>query len=90
MTAVKMVYHADFRIRSKADAIKFYDCVKACNLIPYNDTYVIRVEPGKCFSVVSKKAIADGTAWMHPSTCDDDGTLTYNYRKYINAYLREE
>jgi hypothetical protein len=85
-----MVYPSDLRIRSKADALKFYDCVKACHIIPYNDTYELRIEPNRCFSVISKQAIADGTAWMHPSTYDEDGTLAYNYRKYINADLRIE
>ena len=87
---ITMVYRSDLRIRSKADALKFYDCVKDCVLIPYNSTYKLRIEPNRCFSVISKKAIADGTAWMHPSTYDEDGTLAYNYRKYINAYLKKE
>ena len=87
---ITMVYRSDLRIRSKADALEFYDCIKACTLIPYNDTYKLRIEPNRCFSVISKQAIADGTAWMHPSTYDEDGTLAYNYRKYINAYLKKE
>jgi len=84
------VFHSDLRIRSKADALKFYDCIKACTLIPYNDTYKLRIEPNRCFSVISKQSIADGTAWMHPSNYDEDGTFAYNYRKYINAYLKGE
>jgi hypothetical protein len=85
-----MVYPSGFCIRSKADAIEFYNCVKACTIITYNKEYSLRIEPNRCFSVISNKSIADGTAWMHPSNYDDDGTFAYNYRKYINAYLRRE
>ena len=87
---VTMIYPSDLRIRSKADALKLYDCVKGCALIPYNDTYKIRIEPNRCFSIISKQSIADGTAWMIPSVYDEDGTRAYNYRKYINAYLKSE
>lgn len=90
MMTVTMIYPSNLCIRTKADALKFYDCVKACTRIPYNKDYDLRIEPNRCFSVISKQAIADGTAWMHPSTYDEDGTLAYNYRKYINAYLKRE
>ena len=84
---VTMIYRSGLRIRSKADALEFYDCIKACTIIPYNDVYVIRVEPNRCFSVISKQSVAEGKAWMMPSICDDDGTRAYRYRKYINAYI---
>lgn len=84
---VNMFYRSDFRIRFKADATEFYNGVKSCTIIPYNDVYSIRVEPNRCFSIVSKQAIYEGKAWMIPSVYDDDGKLAYNYRKYINAYL---
>ena len=87
---ITAIHRSDLRIRSKADALEFYNGIKACILIPYNETYKLRIEPNRCFSIVSKKAIADGTAWMIPSLCDEDGTLAYNYRKYINAYLKRE
>ena len=86
---ITMVYPSDLCIRSKADALKFYDCVKACTLIPYNKDYYLRIEPNMCFTVIGRKTVAEGNAWMVPSVCDDDGTLAYNYRKYINAYLRK-
>lgn len=87
---ITMVYPSDLRIRTKADALKFYDCVKACVIIPYNNDYDLRIEPNRCFTVISKKTIAEGNAWMIPSMYDDDGTLAYNYRKYINTHLRGE
>lgn len=87
---ITMIYRSNLRIRSKADALELYDCVKACTIIPYNDTYSIRLEPDRHFSIVSKQTIAKGDAWMIPSVYDDDGTLAYNYRKYINAFLKRD
>lgn len=85
---ITMIYRSDLRIRSKADALDFYDCIKACTLIPYNEYFWIRVEPNRCFSVVSRQIVAEGKAWMIPSNYDEDGNFAYNYRKYINAYLK--
>lgn len=87
---ITCMYRSDLVIRSKTDALEFYDGVKDVCLIPYNDVYVIRIEPNRCFSVISKQAVAEGKAWMIPSLRDDDGKCAYNYRKYINAYLKGE
>ena len=89
---VTMIHRSDLRIRSKADALKFYEGVKACTLIPYtkDGVLVLRVEPNNCISVVSKIAISHGDAWMWPSTHDTDGSIAYRYRKVINAYLARE
>ena len=81
------VFRANLRIRSKANALEFYDGVKHCMTIPYCDGYVIRVEPNKLIGVVSKEDIAKGRAWAVPNLKDEDGSIAYHYRKYINAWL---
>jgi len=80
-------FPSSLRITSKKTALDFYKCVKHCFVIPYNDAYVLRIEPDNCFSVISKETIRRGNAWMVPSFRDQDGKLAYNYRKYINAWL---
>lgn len=81
------VFRSSLRIRSKANALEFYDCVKHCMTIPYCDEYVIRVEPNNLISVVSKEDIKNGFAWAVPNLKDEDGSIAYSYRKYINAWL---
>lgn len=80
-------YPANLRIRSKADAIKFYGCIKHCVIIPYSDDMVIRVEPNNLISTVLKSDIKNGFAWAVPNLKDEDGSIAYSYRKYINAWL---
>jgi hypothetical protein len=87
---ITLIYDTGFQIRSKADALKFYSGVQNVFTIPYSRDFVLRIEPGRHFSVVSKQAISDGTACMIPSIVDDDGIRAYRYRKYINAYLRRD
>jgi hypothetical protein len=82
------VFPANLVIRGKEDAKRFYACVKSVHLIPYNRHYLLRIEPNNCFTVIAADTLALGLAWMIPSTCDEDGTLAFNYRKYINAWLR--
>ena len=85
---VTMIHRSDLVITSKATALEFYKGIRSTVIIPYNDTYVLRIEPNQCFSVIAKASIADGTAWMTPSVVDLDGIRAFRYRKYINAYLR--
>lgn len=81
------VYPANLRVRSKADALKFYGCIKHCITIPYMDDMVIRVEPNNLIGIVSKSDIRNGIAWAVPNFKDEDGSIAYRYRKYINAWL---
>lgn len=85
---VTMIHRSDLVITSKETALEFYNGVKSCILIPYTEKSVIRIEPNNQFSIISKTAISSGTAWMIPSVYDDDGSIAYRHRKYINAYLR--
>lgn len=78
------------RIRSKADALKFYGCVKHCIFIPINHRDYLRIEPDNCISVVDKATAKAGNAWMIPSMKDDDGSIAYQFRKVINDYLKGE
>lgn len=87
---ISMIHRSDLRIRSKADALEFYEGIKACVLIPHSEWLYIRVEPNKCISTVSRKIVAEGKAWMIPSQHDADGSIAYGYRKHINAYLARE
>jgi hypothetical protein len=56
-------------------------------VVPYNESYFLRIEPDNCFTVIHRKELRSGNAWMIPSIRDTDGTLAYQYRKYINAWL---
>lgn len=83
------VFKRGFTITTKASAAEFYKCIKSVNLIPYDDVSVIRVEPNAHISLIPKKSINDGTAPFIPSFKDEDGKIAYDYRKYINAWLRD-
>lgn len=85
---VVSIFRADLRVTSKAKALEFYEGVKHVILIPFNKFYAIRVEPNNLFGIVSWESVRDGTAQFRPNVYDDDGKIAYNYRKYINAYLR--
>lgn len=85
---IPIIYRTDLVVNSYATAKEFLSCVKACFTIPYNDEYVIRVEPGNFVTILSKHSIKNGYAAFVPSICDSDGVIIYRYRKYINAYLR--
>lgn len=87
---ITMIYRSDLVITSKATALEFYKGIRSTVIIPYNDDYVLRIEPNKCFSIIAKESVKNGTAWMIPSVCDDDGIRAFRYRKYINAYLRKD
>lgn len=88
--SISLVLPAGLRIRSKKDAMTFYKGVKSCILIPFTDEADIRIEPGNHFSFLQKDNIRRGMAWAIPSYCDPEGQLAYMYRKYINAYLKED
>lgn len=89
---VSMIYRADLVIKSKETALEFYKGVRSCILIPYtvDKVQVIRIEPGNLFSVIPANSVKDGSAPFIPSLKDEDGSLAYRYRKYINAYLKED
>ena len=83
------VFKHGFRVTTKASALEFYKCLKSVNLIPYDAENVIRVEPGQHISVIPRLAVIDGHAWLIPAIYDEDGSMAYEYRKYINAWLRD-
>ena len=81
------VFPAVLRVTSKEKALKFYSCVKHCILVPADDDFYVRVEPGNLISLVSKADVQSGAATFVPALCDDNGDIAYRYRKYINAWL---
>lgn len=85
---VLSVFKADLLITSKATAREFYKGVKAPILIPYEDDYYIRVEPGNHISVITKESVKNSTACFTPAWLDNTGEEAYSRRKYINAYLK--
>lgn len=85
---VVSIFRADLRVTSKAKALEFYEGIKGVVLIPHAPGYFIRVEPGKLIGYVSREDIKKGIATLVPNLRDDDGAIAYQYRKYINAYLR--
>ena len=87
---VTMIHRSDLVITSKETALEFYKGIRSTIIIPYNDTYSLRIEPDKHFSIIARESIKGETAWMIPSIVDDGGIRAYRYRKYINAYLRRE
>ena len=84
---VQGVFKANLRVTSKATALEFYKGVKSVILIPMDQKDSIRVEPGQNISLVANTDIHNGIAPFVPSLRDEDGTLAYRNRKYINAYL---
>lgn len=86
---VQGVFKADLRVTSKATALEFYKGVKSVILIPVDQQDTLRVEPGQHISLVPKESTRNGTAPFVPSFYDEDGSLAYRNRKYINAYLND-
>lgn len=84
---VQGVFRSDLRVTSKAKAIEFYKGVKSVILIPVDKGNRLRVEPGQHISVVPVESIRNGSAPFVPSFYDVDGSLAYQNRKHINAYL---
>lgn len=82
------VFPAALRIDSKANALRFYDCVKHTILIEMESGWRLRIEPGNLISPISLHDIRTGVATFVPNLRDDDGSIAYRYRKYINAFLR--
>ena len=86
---IQGVFRSDLRVTSKAKALEFYKGVKSVILIPVDQKDSLRVEPGQHISLVPKESIRNGTAPFAPSFHDEDGSLAYQNRKYINAYLND-
>lgn len=86
---VQGVFKSNLRVTSKATALEFYKGVKSVILIRMNQKDTLRVEPGQHISVVQNVSIRNGSAPFVPSFFDEDGSLAYRNRKYINAYLND-
>ena len=84
---VSGIFKADLRVTSKEKALEFYKGVKNVILISCGREQRIRVEPGQHISIVSTESIKNGTAPFIPALYDEDGSIAYRYRKYINDYL---
>lgn len=82
------VFPSSLRIDSKANALRFYSCVKHTILIDMCNGFKLRIEPGNLISPVSYHDIRTGVAQFVPNLKDEDGKIAYQYRKYINAWLR--
>ena len=84
---IKGVFRSDLRVTSESSALEFYKGVKSVILIPFDKEDSLRVEPGQHISLVPNVSIRNGSAPFVPALYDEDGTLAYQNRKYINAYL---
>lgn len=84
---IQGVFKSNLRVTSKATALEFYKGVKSTILIPLDKNCKIRVEPGQHFSLVSNASVRNGTAVFEPALHDEYGTLAFQHRKHINAYL---
>ena len=82
------VFPVNLRVTSCEEALKFYGCIKSCVLIPFVDGMKIRVEPNRLIGIVSNEDLEQGRAMFVPNMVDDDGKIAYQYRKYINAWLK--
>lgn len=87
---ITRIHRSDLIINSKATAQEFYKGVKSCILIPYIEDMMIRIEPDNLIGFVSKEAIKNGIAPFIPNIHDKDGSIAYQHRKHINAYLRKD
>lgn len=84
------IHRAGLGVTSKETALEFYNGVRGCILIPFEDDTMIRVEQGNLIGFVPKADIKSGRAAFIPNVRDTDGSIAYRHRKYINAYLRSE
>lgn len=87
---ITRIHRGSLVVKDKATAQEFYKGVKACILIPYTEDMMIRIEPDNLIGFVQKEAIQRGTASFIPNFHDEDGSMAYKLRKYINAYLRKD
>ena len=86
---IQGVFKKDLVVVSKEKALEFYKRVRSVILIPYSKTQQLRIEPGQHISLIPTESIKDGSAAFIPSLFDEDGMIAYQYRKYINQYLKE-
>lgn len=87
---ITRIHRAGLVIKSRATAQEFYDGIKACILIPHIEGHYIRVEPDNLIGFVSKEDVKNNVAPFIPNFHDEDGSMAYQNRKYINAYLRKD
>lgn len=87
---ITRIHRGSLVVKDKATAQEFYKGVKACILIPCHEGTYIRVEPGNLIGFIDKAQLANGTAPFIPNFHDEDGSMAYKHRKYINAYLRKD
>ena len=87
---ITRIHRSDLVIKDKATALEFYKGVKSCILIPFIKDAMIRIEPDNLIGYVTKEDIKSGLATFIPNFYDEDGSLLYRQRKYINAYLRKD
>ena len=82
------VFKSNLRVTSKSTALEFYKGVKSAFFIQTQGITMLRIEPGQHISFVPNESFRNGTVAFIPAIYDEDGTLAYRNRKYINAYLR--
>ena len=87
---ITRIHRGSLVVKDKATAQEFYKGIKACILIPCEEDTLIRVEPDNLIGFISKDDIKTGAATFIPNFYDEDGSIAYKYRKYINAYLRKD
>ncbi len=85
---IKGIFRAGLRVTSKASALEFYRGVKGVLLLPISNDMKLRIEPNNHISTISARSIDDGTAVFIPAIKDDDGSIAYANRRYINQYLK--
>lgn len=90
MIIVTQIHRSDLVIESKETALEFYKGIKHCILIPSTPSLLIRVEPGNLIGFISEEEAQNGKARFIPNFRDDDGSIAYRHRRYINAYLRKD
>ncbi len=86
---IQGIFKHNLRVVSKEKALEFYKGVRSVILLPYSKTQHLRIEPGQHISLIPTKSIKDGSAAFIPSLFDEDGTIAYHYRKFINEYLKD-
>ena len=87
---ISRIHRSGLVVNSKETAQEFYKGIKSCILIPHEEDMLIRVEPNNLIGFVSKADVKNGAATFVPNFHDEDGSIAYRHRKYINAYLKAE
>lgn len=87
---ITAMHRSALRVISKATALEFLEGIRDTLIIRTEGEWFIRFQPGNLVGFITDEDLENGTAIFMPNVMDEDGAITYHYRKYINAWLRRD